>query len=92
MLFRDPVDGVGGRPHLGVPPRAAVPGKAGVSIGKKKSRSIMNLIPVPMFYGVLAVSLIVADYILACFKYLAPMTTVPRDLRDIFENGQVGRS
>ena len=45
-----------------------------------------------MFYGVLAVSLIVADYILACFKYLAPMTTVPRDLRDIFENGQVGRS
>ena len=57
MLFRDPVDGVGGRPHLGVPPRAAEPGKAGVSTGKKKSRSIMNLIPVPMSC-VIVVSLI----------------------------------
>ena len=37
MLFRDPVDGVGGRPHLGVPPRHGV--EAGARRRRKRPRS-----------------------------------------------------
>ena len=36
MLFRDPVDGVGGRPHLGVPPRHGV--EAGATSSRDERR------------------------------------------------------
>ena len=85
MLFRDPVDGVGGRPHLGVPPRAAVPGKAGVSIGKKK-KSVDHECNPPLYLTPIVPSLIGTEKISrAPFQTPFPHDDGSRSFRDMFK-------
>ena len=83
MLFRDPVDGVGGRPHLGVPPRRC---RARLEYPSVKKKPVDHECNPPLYFTPIVPSLIGTEKnSRAPFQMPCPHDDGTCNLRDILK-------